>query len=133
MRTLKLLPVILLVVFSAGCWTLSLHPLYFPEDVTFEPALIGSWGDPDDKDGEIWRFEESTENTYCLIMEYREEGSSITSTSSFDVHLVRLGDDLFFDFYPAELESGNDFYKSHMIPAPMRCHPHRYAACLFDV
>ncbi len=117
MRAIKWLPIILLAMFLTGCWTLSLHPLYFPQDVVFEPSLIGSWGDPSDESGDIWTFEKSDANTYRLMMQEYEKDTTQTSTSSFEVHLVQLGDYLFLDFFPEELESGNDFYKAHMIPA----------------
>lgn len=67
----------------------SLHPLYTPETLAFEPALLGTW-----KDNEgVYTFKEGKGKSY--ILSYIEEGEEV----AYRVHLVKLGDQYFFDFY----------------------------------
>lgn len=111
MRYLKRLLPAALVVVLAGCWTLSLNPLYTDADIAFNPALLGTWTVADDDDDETWIFEREGDDAYRLTIE-KEEGAD----GEFVVHLLRLGGYLFFDLFPEEPDTENDFYRSHVIP-----------------
>ena len=58
-----------------GCLTLSVHPLYFEEDLIFEEGLIGTWGPKDAEKNlsELWIFKKAGDNEYRLII--KEKGS----------------------------------------------------------
>jgi len=105
---------IAIVLFMTGCWTLSVHPLYFEKDLVFDPALIGVWGEKETGDGpgDIWTFMKSDEKSYRLLI--REEDGE---EGFFEAHLVKIDKFLFLDLYPEEPEGVNDFYMSHVIPA----------------
>jgi len=97
----------------AGCVP-SLNPLYLEENLVFEPELLGVWAEkPGDK--ERWTFERAGDKAYRVVYE-DDEGRG-----EFDVHLLKLGEKLYVDFFPdGEAMEGlqrNGFYKFHWLPA----------------
>ncbi len=76
-----------------GCVVTSIYPYYFPKDVSFDPALLGAWGDPDhpEKKDNFWTFVRAGDQTYQLTI---RDGSM---TNEFDAHLFTLGDQKFLD------------------------------------
>jgi hypothetical protein len=106
-------PLLVVALALAGCVP-SLNPLYRPEDLTFDAALVGVWVEKPDSE-ERWIFEKAGETGYRVT--YDEKGSKGT----FEVHLLRLGDRRYLDFHPEddgikEL-ARNDFYKFHWLSA----------------
>ncbi len=82
-----------------GCVVNSIHPFYTATDLTFDPALLGTWGaaaDSDPKDPETWRFEKLADQTYKLTI--RRTGE----TNGFDTHLFTLGQERFLDSLPRQ-------------------------------
>jgi hypothetical protein len=101
-----------LALILSGC-VQSVNPLYTERDLVFDSTLVGTWSE-NDGDQETWVFEKSDDKGYKAI--YQEKGK----TGEFDVHLVKLGDRLFLDFYPEdggikEMDR-NDFYRFHFLP-----------------
>jgi hypothetical protein len=96
-----------------GC-VQSLNPLYTEEDLVFEPKLVGVWAE-EEESKDRWTFEKAGEKAYRLI--YEEDGEQ----GEFEVHLLRLGEQLYLDFFPdkeaIEKLDRNDFYKYHWLPA----------------
>jgi hypothetical protein len=91
----------------AGCVP-SLHPLYTPEDLLFDPALVGEWLDKDGK--EAWTFSRSGDKQYRAT--YLDDNGK---TGEFIVHLLKVEDRSFLDLYPVEPDSKqNSFYLSHL-------------------
>ncbi|MCL4177552.1 MAG: hypothetical protein KJ072_07370 [Verrucomicrobia bacterium] len=97
----------------AGCVP-SLNPLYTDEDLVFEPKLVGVWAENAEAK-ERWTFEQAGEKAYRVI--YEEDGER----GEFEVRLLRLGDQLYLDFFPNDeaMKSmeRNDLYKYHWLPA----------------
>lgn len=115
---IRTLAVAALIVPLAGCFTLSVNSLYDQETVHVDDALIGLWGDPEDPEGETWEFQRLDEDSYRLIV--REKNTLRIDPERdgiFEAHLVRLGELVFLDLYPEEPETGNEFYRSHAVPA----------------
>lgn len=106
--------VLILVLGMTGCFVLSVHPLYFDNDLVFESGLVGTWGEKEhEKDlSELWIFKKSGDKSYRLIIRDEEEGEGM-----FEAHLLKLGDHMFLDLYPEEPETGSEFYNMHVIPA----------------
>lgn len=105
------LALILLVAGAAmlGCIP-SLHPIYTADDVVFDSALIGSWSEAESD--MTWDFLAGGDSTYRLTL-IDEDGRPGT----FDVHLVRIGEGLFLDIFPRDLDGGmNKFYQMHFFP-----------------
>ena len=105
-RVLILLAGLLIIV---GCIP-SLHPLYTEKDLVFEKALLGTWQDQNSDDSS-WTFSQGGDKEYKLT--YTEDGKK----GEFIVHLLKIKDKMFIDFYPKEQEGINGFYSAHMVPA----------------
>lgn len=104
----------ILIFLLHGCIP-SIYPLYSEDKLIFEELLIGEWRE--DGDYPLWRFERGDETgTYYTLLHTSEEGKS----SSYEVHLVKLGDNLYFDFYPDGDQNGvqdlDDFLQIHLFP-----------------
>jgi hypothetical protein len=107
------LPVAVTLALVLSACVPSLNPLYTEHDLVFDPALVGHWAENDNAQ-DTWTFEKSGDQDYKAI--YQEKGK----TGEFDVHLVKLGERLFLDFYPQddgikEMDR-NDFYRFHFLP-----------------
>jgi len=90
---------LLLTIILNGCIP-SVHPLYTEDDLVFKPEILGTWIESGDE--VEWVFEDSGKNSY--IVRITEDGK----LSNLDVHLVKLEDKFFFDFYPGENEHIKD-------------------------
>jgi hypothetical protein len=107
MRTIRILLVFGIALLFSGCVVPSLHPLFTEKDLVFDPALIGTWVEENEK--ETWTFQKAGDHTYDLF--YEGEGDS----AEFEAHLLRLGKFEFLDIYPEEPDIKNDFCKFHLI------------------
>ncbi len=65
-----LLGVMLLVLFTTGCVVVSLNPLFTSSDVSFDPALVGTWADFSKKgeNPERWTFRKGENKDYDLTI-----------------------------------------------------------------
>jgi len=101
--------VIGLILMIGGCIP-SLHPLYTLDDCVFDSNLLGEWEEEDSDN--TWTFTKLKDDSYNLA--YVEDAI----LSNFYIHLVKLGDDMFIDFFPngddVECEV-NDFFLTHEI------------------
>ncbi|MEQ6120748.1 hypothetical protein [Reichenbachiella sp. MALMAid0571] len=110
--TLKVLAILILSLLS-GCALPSINPIYYQSDVLFEDRLIGQW----DGVQSIWTFEKGSNNSYLLTY---WEGENLQDYSSctfaeFEVHLLKLDNDYFIDFYPDNfMNSENLFLQFHI-------------------
>jgi hypothetical protein len=87
---------------------MSLYPLYEQDDLVFDSALIGEWGESGDEGSSV--FEQSGPLSYRFIVE--GEGTR----AELEAHLFRIGDELFLDLFPddpgVEL---NETFESHLL------------------
>jgi len=98
-----------------GCFVLSLHPLYTDGDTVSESQLLGRWLEsPDSPDSSgAWVFEPTDEENAYLLKLIKNDSTE----GEFQVHLVKLGGNLFMDLFPKEPEHLNEYFVSHVIPA----------------
>jgi hypothetical protein len=82
MRTITIL--LGFVVLLVGCYTLSIDPLYFEEDLVFDPSLVGIWGDTESADGGTWTFLSRGGKSYQLVTTEDDESDGV-----FEAHLLR--------------------------------------------
>ena len=89
MRFRRWLPVLGLALASAGCDepVKSVNPIYTEMDVVFEPRLLGTWAENNNKDGGLVLLKKG-EDAYRVLT---AEGGA------FDGRLVRLGAHLYLD------------------------------------
>jgi len=110
----KILFPLLLIFFLSGCFNfdfdidlsdilfkmyflpgVSLHPLYTEDDIIFDEKLLGSWGDDEDENKFILRFEKADDaDAYNLTVNIEE------TTGRFIAHLVKIEKMLFLDLLP---------------------------------
>jgi hypothetical protein len=101
----RLLITATLALLLSGCIT-SLHPLYTTDTLAFRRELPGSWQQVDDDDR--WRFEPTEDRkAYRLTYSSHQLFSGEETQEEYLVHLVRLGDYYFLDFYPEPDENRN--------------------------
>ncbi|GMV90273.1 MAG: hypothetical protein AMXMBFR82_00510 [Candidatus Hydrogenedentota bacterium] len=105
MRLQSLLIAVLLL--SASCIPLSLHPLYTDEDLVYDPGLEGAWGE----EGEQWIFEKADEKEYKLTIKDNDE------SFIFSAHLVQLKEYRFLDMQASEVAGLSDFFGGFLVPA----------------
>jgi hypothetical protein len=84
------------VLLIAGCVVNSIYPFYTAKDLTFDPALLGTWSDPEETNAskETWTFEKIAPQTYKLTT------CNSGETNEFDTHLFTLGGQKFLDSLP---------------------------------
>jgi len=102
-----------LMLFLPSCIP-SLHPLYTPDTLVFEPALLGTWENDDDP----FIFKKLGDKAY--LMETKEESGA--KGERYKVHLVKLGEHYFLDFYAY---ADNDFLsddEGYGVAAKVRTH-----------
>ena len=105
-RKTRFLPVLALALgLSPGCLVLGLNPSYDGETIGWDPALLGSWTDADDKSSmEIERGEWKS---------YRIKYVHPIETGMLTGYLTAIGDDRYLDLMPARGEDRGSF----LIPA----------------
>jgi len=98
---------------GAGCIP-SLHPIYTDADLMFDPGVVGAWrGAEGDTNGvETLEFTAADRTAYRLVYTDKEG-----LKGTFAVHLVRIGENLFFDVYPDRAGAKvNGYYQMHEFP-----------------
>ena len=108
----------LMIIFVTGCFVKSLHPFYNETDLLFKKELLGTWAG---KDSSVWIIEQGTKSTGFFKPEVPENAYQITyiekkGTSKFSVHLFKLNNRLFLDFYPQDVDASTDMMSSHLAP-----------------
>ena len=100
-------------ILLAGCVP-SLHPLYTPKDVVYDPKLVGVWAEPNSPDSCTWAFLAGSEpNSYTMVYTDKDK-----KTGSFNVHLLKLDAALFLDVFPNEPNlPQNSYYQWHLLPS----------------
>jgi len=98
-----------LVFCICGCIVLSVHPPYAPDDIVFDPALIGHWGE----EGEVGglTIEEKGATGYRLTSQ------AVGPPGKFDAYLFQLEEQVYLDLYPQATEQElEETWMMHMFP-----------------
>lgn len=74
----------------------SLHPLYTEKDLIFNPAILGKWYSNEEL---VWEFTKVADKEYKLIWTFSDNGE--INKSAFIAHLVKIGEIIFLDLFPA--------------------------------
>lgn len=94
-RALRFALSLLLAALSSACLVVSLQPVYEPDAIVFDPALLGTWVGEEDKFS--LTFERAEWHSYHLLME--EDGDKPVRLSA---RLTRIGAHLFLDVAPLD-------------------------------
>lgn len=102
-----------LLVLCSACIVVSYYPLYTERDLFGHDLLLGSWLD---QDSTLWKFEYTyrgeavPENidSSSYVLSIREKDEQAFKPSDFRVHLVKLGDHYFLDFFLENYRKGDD-------------------------
>jgi hypothetical protein len=93
----RLLGVLLICLFIAGCVVPSLNPLYTDKDSIVVPGLEGTWVDTENC---FWKFEKKDDHSYRLS--YAKDSEPKENAEVFDAHIIRLENHFFMDLFPRE-------------------------------
>ena len=94
MRLLRLAWLALAATLTQACLVVSLHPVYDPETIGFDAALVGTW--VTDEDTSTVTFDRGEWHSYHLTL---VDGSR---TTRFSARLTRLGDLQLLDVSPLD-------------------------------
>jgi hypothetical protein len=97
----RLVVVLAALAFAPACLVLSVHPAYDDDTMTWEPGLLGTWQDADDRSSiEIERGEWKS---YKIRYVHPIETGEVTG------YLTAIGDDRYIDVMPARGEDRGAF------------------------
>lgn len=94
MRVLRVCIAALVAALSSACLVVSLQPVYEPDAIAFDPALLGTWIAGDD--ALTVTFERAEWHSYHLTVDERE------SRTRLSARLTRAGDQLYLDVSPVD-------------------------------
>jgi hypothetical protein len=100
---LRIVAACCLLLVCASCVVPSLNTLCSPDKSAFEPALIGKWAEADSD--VKYEFFQGEGDSYALSMT-NVEGKE----ARFVCNLAKLGDNLFLDMYPTDLDTLYEAY-----------------------
>jgi hypothetical protein len=79
---------------SSACLVVSLQPVYEPDTIAFDPALLGPWIASDD--GTTVSFERAEWHSYHVTIEERDDRTRLSA------RLTRVGEQLYLDVSPLD-------------------------------
>jgi len=109
--------IVLAAAALAGCWpTHSLHPVYTPETVVFDPGLLGTWvGEPLEQasfDEGTWVFERWEDDGYRVV---HTDGDGRRAV--LIAHVVQVGEVRYLDLFPDQPgEESSGLGNWHLLP-----------------
>ena len=123
MRPRTVLLNIALVAILASCIP-SLYPLYKPGDLLLNDKLEGIYRSDDDDYWQIEKLDLAWEQKYGDDWNIYQSGYTYKLTvreedlvQDFALHLLKLGQDYYLDFYPVDFDIPHKFLKEQLIPA----------------
>ena len=115
MRNAKIFIPLVLALVAGACGPVEwLNPCFNEEDVVFDPALVGTWKEPDGES--MLKFQKADDNGYALLYTEMQANNADPEQSRYEAHLVRLGDFLFLDLVPKATQAKSGSYA--FSPAP---------------
>jgi hypothetical protein len=142
MKTKSILIVIIFGILISSCTVLSFYPLYTKDKLIKDDRIIGQWQSvfhastgpvgPSVKDTIIWNISFNdkiwrkplnnpfdrgdkqilNQYTYTLNVYHKDKPAD---SAEFHLHLVKLGDKIYLDFFPEEWNKNNDILAVHLM------------------
>jgi hypothetical protein len=100
-----------LLLVTGACLPVSLSPLYTEEQLVTLPEIVGTWGSDDDRAGQMVVTREP-DRAYRVVFSEGED-----PPVRFEVHLVRIDDNLYWDMVPDSEELEDNTYELYLVPA----------------
>ncbi len=97
----RFLTVLVAAVLLGGCSTPSIHSIYSKDKAVAEPGLVGSWQYTDPSDSPTFNLSQAGD-AYRLHVKSRDPAEK--EGWDFDVQLVKLGDERWFNAAPTEAD-----------------------------
>lgn len=97
----RLLLIALALLLSPACLVLSLNPSYEDDTIGWDPSLLGSWHDTEDRSS--MEIERGEWKSYRIRYAHPIESGTLTG------YLTAIGDDRFLDVMPARGEDRGSF------------------------
>lgn len=94
MRVVRLAAAVVIALLSSACLVVSLHPVYEPETIGFNPSLLGTWRG-DDEDVSV-TFERAEWHSYHVTFIERDDHVHLSA------RLTRVGPRTFLDVSPRD-------------------------------
>jgi hypothetical protein len=101
----------------------SLYPLYREKDLLIDNRLEGLF---ETGEGEYWKIRRLDPDFEKILPDgWTKYNSGLTykltvreqdKIEDFSMHLLKLGDDLYLDFFPADYQIRHDFLDMHLVP-----------------
>lgn len=93
----------------AGCIP-SLNPVYRPENLIFDPSVIGAWRQPNSD--ETWQFKKRDNKSYTLV--YTDQNGR---QGKFIACIAEIDGKRFLDLFPDQAKAdAPGFYTFHLVP-----------------
>ncbi|MDF2190801.1 hypothetical protein [Paraflavitalea sp. CAU 1676] len=118
MKKLLTASILVAMIMLSGCLS-ALYPLFTEKEIVFDPKLLGAW--KGDSEGEIYTFQQGTPELFKeLPADLRKLSTKAyfltVSDTKYDedaqryyVFLARIGKHLYLDYYPAFVESQQEY------------------------
>ena len=112
LRKRNLILIAIIGLLFSGCVVYSFYPLYTKKDLFPNDILLGEWYESDEQEVKYetdlgWSFKHRyvgqkekgviDSTSYLLTVKTEEQGKNVVS--EFNVHVIKLGGQLFLDFY----------------------------------
>lgn len=94
MRVVRLAAAVLTALLSSSCLVVSLHPVYEPETIAFDPSLLGTWAGAEE-DVSV-TFERAAWHSYHVTLSQRDDHVRLSA------RLTRIGLQTFLDVSPRD-------------------------------
>ncbi len=98
----KIAVIFLVLLFIQSCIP-SIHPLWTQDKLVFEELLLGEWMQEETDMEHTWNFSGGFNEKENMVEEYDLIYKEDKSEAKLEIHLVKLGDHLFFDIFPDEV------------------------------
>ena len=145
MKTRIIVTALLATIFVSSCTVLSFYPLYTEKELVKDDRIIGKWQSFNNKDSyptsensteidtliweisyqkTVWKkklnnpFDRGSEdipNKFTYTLHMYDKSMPKNKYTEFHLHLVRLGNNLFIDFFPEEWQKDDTFLAVHLI------------------
>ncbi|WP_163325923.1 hypothetical protein [Draconibacterium mangrovi] len=113
MKTRNVLLIAIITLLLSGCVVYSFYPLYTESDLFENDLLLGEWFEDDDNDvvfsgsDDSWNFthpfvgdiKDSIRDKKRYVLSLTSTENGIVKESKFAVHVIKLADEYFLDFY----------------------------------